>query len=101
MKPTPEQAQTGVTSIVAEIAKTHGHGDDEITLQTKLREDLGFSSMDIIHLLASIDMKFRCKLKYDAFFRRADQFVEDFSVEEIAEFVFKNFDDQVTSPSPM
>jgi hypothetical protein len=51
--------------------------------------------------MASIDMHFRCKLKYDLFFRRADQFVQDFSVAEIANFVFDNFDNQVTGPVAM
>ncbi|HEX7999720.1 MAG TPA: hypothetical protein VF528_15135 [Pyrinomonadaceae bacterium] len=101
MKPTLEQAQAGIISIVEEITRTQGQGDGEITLQTKLVEDLGFSSMDIIHLMASIDMHFRCKLKYDLFFRRADQFVQDFSVAEIANFVFNNFEDQVTGPVAM
>jgi acyl carrier protein len=96
-----EEVRTGVVNVVGEIAKAHGHGDDEIELETRLGADLGFSSMDIIHLMASIDMRFNCKLKYDLFFRRADQFVEDFSVTEIADFVFDNFDNQVIGPVAM
>jgi acyl carrier protein len=101
VKPTLEEVQAGVINVVQEIAKTRAHGDDEIALETRLGADLGFSSMDIIHLMASIDMRFHCKLKYDLFFRRADQFVEDFSVAEIADFVFNNFDNQVTDPVAM
>lgn len=101
MKPTLQDVQTGVVNIVGEISRTRAQSDDEIMLQTKLVADLGFSSMDIIHLMASIDMRFRCKLKYDLFFRRADQFVDDFSVAEIADFVFNNFDNQVTGPVAM
>lgn len=101
MRPTLEQAQAGVINVVEEIAKTRAHGGEAITLQTRLGEDLGFSSMDIIHLMASIDMRFHCKLKYDLFFRQADQLVEDFSVAGIADFVFNNFDNQVTGPVAM
>jgi acyl carrier protein len=101
VKPTLEEVQAGVINVVGEIARTQAHADDEITLETKLGADLGFSSMDIIHLMASIDMRFQCKLKYDLFFRRADQFVEDFSVTEIADFVFNNFDNQVSGPAAM
>ncbi len=102
MKPTLEQVQTEVINLVEEISKTSTHGsDNEITPQTKLVEDLGFSSMDIIHLLASIDMRFRRKLKYDLFFRRTDQLVQDFSIAEIADFIFDNFDNQVTDPVAM
>jgi acyl carrier protein len=101
MRPSLEEIRTSIVNIVREVATAHGDDGEEIGPQTRLRADLGFSSMDIIHLLASMDMHFRSKLNYDLLLRRGDQLADDLSVAELSDFVFNHFEDQVAGPVAM
>lgn len=101
MRPPLEEIQTGVVKIVRDVAATRGEEGEGVSLQTRLRADLDFTSLDIIHLLASVDMHFRRKLKYDLLLRRGDQFADDLTVAELSDFVFDHFEDQITDPVAM
>ncbi len=99
MKPSLDQIEADIIHLAADTAKTQP--PEDISAETMLRENLEFSSMDLIHLLASIDMHFHRKLKYDLLFMGTSQPGQDFSVREVAEFVYLNFDDQLTEPIAM
>ena len=101
MKPTKEEINISLIELISKIAQEQHEYYSEINLDTKLREELNFSSMDIIHLMSSIDMRFRCKLQYDLLLRRNDEFVMEFTVAEIADFIDKTFDNQITEPAAM
>ena len=60
--------------------------------ETQLVSDLGFSSVDIIHLMASMEMRFNCKLPYDEIITRDGHYVDDLSLSELTDFVGRNFD---------
>src|SRR2546422_694409 len=64
MKPSLDQIEADIIHLAADTAKTKSQSPEDISAETMLRENLEFSSMDLIHLLASIDMHFHRKLKY-------------------------------------
>jgi acyl carrier protein len=101
MRPSLEEIRKSVIDMVGEIAAARGDDGEEVAPQTRLRADLGFSSMDIIHLLASMDMRFRSKLNYDLLLRRGDKFADDLSPAELSDFIFNHFEDQITGPRAM
>lgn len=101
MRPTLEEIRTSVAGLVAEAEAARGGDGEGVGLQTRLRADLDFTSLDIIHLLASVDMRYRRKLKYELLMLRGGQLAEDLSVGELADFVFEHFEDQITGPAAM
>lgn len=101
MRPPLEEIRTNVVRIVGEVVAARGDEGEAVGLQTRLVADLDFTSLDIIHLLASLDMHFRHKLKYDLLLRRGDRFAEDLSVAELSDFVFAHFEDRITDPVAM
>jgi acyl carrier protein len=101
MTRTLELITTDLLGLVKDVARSKSQPAEDVSVQTMLRQDLEFSSMDIIHLLASIDMHFNCKLRYDRLFQQNGGFTPDFSVSDVANFVYINFDDQITEPMAM
>ena len=101
MKPTREQIQADIEEILREMISAWGIDDDEIGPGTKVVADLGFSSVDIIHLMASIEMRFHRKLPYDEIIMKDGQYAEDASVGELADFVSRNLDRPVPGPQAM
>lgn len=101
MRPTKDEIGAGVIEILKKMTKRRSPGTDEIGPETRLAEDLDFSSIDIIHLMASIDMKLDRKLHYDDLVVRDGRYVDDLSVHELVEFVYRNFDNHATHPAAM
>lgn len=60
---------------------------DGITGNTKLVEDLSFASVDIIHLVVTLEEHFKQKLGFDQLLMRGGRYVDDLSVDEIVTFV--------------
>ncbi|MDS4020711.1 MAG: phosphopantetheine-binding protein [Candidatus Competibacter sp.] len=62
--------------------------DEAITLETRLVTDLGFSSIDIVHLLVSIEEHFgRGRLGFEGLLMQGDQYVSDLTIGELVVFV--------------
>lgn len=101
MRPPLEEIRGVVAGLVAEAEAARGGDGEGISLQTRLRADLDFTSLDLIHLLASLDMRFRRKLKYEMLLLRGGQLADDVSVGELSDFVFEHFEDQLTGPAAM
>lgn len=62
-----------------------------ITPNTQLIQELGLTSMDMINLLAAIDMRFNCRLPYETLVRDDKGYRQEISVGEICSFVSQNF----------
>lgn len=100
MNPTREQIRADIEGILQEMISSWGV-DDGIGAGTKVVADLGFSSIDLIHLMASIEMRFHRKLPYDEIIMKDGQYAEDVSVDELVDFVARNIDRPVPGPQAM
>lgn len=92
MKPTPEQIHESIEEILRGMTKGWDLDDEQLGPETQLVSDLGFSSVDIIHLMASMEMRFNQKMPYDEIVMRDGRYVDDLSLRELADFVERNFD---------
>lgn len=101
MKPTQQEIQENIVAILTEMTKDWGLDLDEISLDTKLSENLCFSSVDMLHLLSSIDMRFKRKLRYEALLVRDGQYVNDLNLQQVVSYVYDNFDNSVENSEPV
>lgn len=92
MKPTAEEIQESIASILREMTKGWDIEAEQLGPETQVVSDLGFSSLDIIHLMASMEMRFNRKLPYDEIIMQDGHYVDDLSLRELVEFVGRNFD---------
>lgn len=78
--------------VVAILEKTASDWDDDIEMQadTKLVEDLGLSSIDILHLSASISMAVKQRLPYDRLLVQNGEYVNDVTLGELVNFIEAN-----------
>ena len=90
MKPTPEQIQDEIAAILREMTKGWDLDADSFGPETQIVSDLGFSSVDIIHLMASMEMRFNCKLPYDEIIMQDGHYVDDLSLRELPDFDGRN-----------
>lgn len=99
MKPDQQQVQTSILEILTEMT---GDWDLEeaLTPASKLSADLGFSSVDLLELLAALDMRLGRKLRYELLLVQDGQFRTDLCVADLARFVVEHYDD-VMSGSPV
>jgi acyl carrier protein len=98
MKPSHETILGTISSVVAGITRDWGV-DSEPTATTRLNGDLGFTSMDVIDLFATLEVKFQRKLPYEAFITvEGGGYRSELTLGELADFVNDNFDN--TRPDP-
>jgi acyl carrier protein len=93
--------QTEITEKIIALATefTEDWGlDEEITPQTKFNDELGFSSIDMMHYLAVIDMEFRKKFPFEQLIMNGGIYRNELTVEELATFLYKNKDVQASQP---
>jgi acyl carrier protein len=81
------QIQASIIDILKDMTQEWDMDTVAINSGTKLMENLGFVSVDIIHLVVSIEEHFKQKLGFNALLMRDGRYVDDLSVEEIANFV--------------
>ncbi len=84
---TETQVQSAILKILEDMTQDWDLDLDEIGPQTKLAEDLSFASVDIIHLVVSLEEHFQQKLGFDELLMRGGRYVDDLSIEEIGNFV--------------
>ena len=61
--------------------------NEKISPETKIVEDLGFASVDIIHLIVSIEEHYKQKLGFQELVMRNGRYIDDITVNEFVEFV--------------
>lgn len=81
------QIQSSIIEILKDMTQEWDMDMAAINSETKLMEDLSFVSVDIIHLVVSIEEHFKQKLGFNALLMRNGRYVDDLSVAEIANFV--------------
>lgn len=81
------QVQSDIIAILKDMTQEWDMDLSEINSETKLMEDLGFVSVDIIHLVVSIEEHFKQKLGFNTLLMQNGRYVDDLSIEEIANFV--------------
>lgn len=81
------QIQSAIVTILKDMTQEWELDLEEISPQTKLVEDLSFASVDIIHLVVSIEEHFKQKLGFDELLMQGGRYIDDLSVEEIVTFV--------------
>ncbi|MFT5228765.1 MAG: acyl carrier protein [Glaciecola sp.] len=101
MEMTQTEIREAIKEILNEMIDMYDLPATEITDELLLIETLGFSSVDIMHMLASVDMRFERHLPYDKIMLKNDEYVTDLSFREIVNFVHENFDFASTDPKQM
>lgn len=81
------QVQSDIIAILKDMTQEWDMDLEAINSGTKLMEDLGFVSVDIIHLVVSIEEHFKQKLGFNALLMREGRYVDDLSIAEISNFV--------------
>ena len=61
--------------------------NEKISPETKIVEDLSFASVDIIHLIVSIEEHYKQKLGFQELVMRNGRYIDDITVNEFVEFV--------------
>ena len=81
------QIQSNIIEILKDITQEWGIDVDDINSETKLVEDLSFVSVDIIHLVVSIEEHFKQKLGFNELLMQDGKYVDDLSIDKLASFV--------------
>lgn len=81
------QVQSDIIAILKDMTQEWDMDLTAIDSNTKLMEDLGFVSVDIIHLVVSIEEHFKQKLGFNSLLMKDGRYVDDLSIEEISNFV--------------
>jgi acyl carrier protein len=89
MKPTltPDYVWTVVHGIVAEMVSRTGVRPEEIARGSRLQQDFGLSSMDVIHMMMSIEEQLGTDLQPEDLFAGRDAAMTDLSMAELHEFL--------------
>jgi acyl carrier protein len=74
-------------TMIADMARESGVAPEELRPETRLSHDLLFSSVDVIHLLGLVEMKYQQKFPYDRLVVDENGNYRDLTVEDIAGFV--------------
>jgi acyl carrier protein len=61
--------------------------NEKISPETQIVEDLSFASVDIIHLIVSIEEYYKQKLGFQELVMRNGRYIDDITVNEFVEFV--------------
>lgn len=101
MKHSNEEIQTIITEVLNEMILMYELPETKITSDLLLIQTLGFSSIDIMHMLASVDMRFNKHLPYDKMLMKNGQYVTDLSIQDIVEFIYENQENASDEPIKM
>lgn len=101
MEKTKPEIREAIKEILDEMIEMYDLPSTEITDELLLIETLGFSSVDIMHFLASVDMRFERHLPYDKIMLKDGEYVSDLSFGEVVDFVYDNFDFTSSEPKQM
>lgn len=84
---TESEIQSELIELLKEITEDWEIDEIEILPSTKIVEDLGFVSIDIIQLVVAIEEHFQQKLGFNELLMKNGRYLDDLGVDEIAQFV--------------
>lgn len=87
MQMTESKIESELIEILKDITQDWEIDEIEILPSTKIVEDLGFVSIDIIQLVVAIEEHFQQKLGFNELLMKNGRYIDDLAVEEIAKFV--------------
>ena len=80
--------QSAVTRIIEEMAgELELYVDDPVDSHTCLIADLGFTSVDFIHLIVELEKHFQCKMGFHDLLMPEGKYVDDLAVGELVGFI--------------
>lgn len=98
---TKKEVEKILIEILNDMIEMYELPEVEVTSETKLIETLGFSSVDIMHMLATADMRFQAHVPYEDMVLRDGEYVTEFTVGEIATYVSENLHRASNEPQSM
>lgn len=98
MTPDPDRIQADLVALLREQVREFDLEPGDIGPQTLLVQELGFNSIDIMHLLASVDMHYERHLPYDELILAEGRYVSDIRVSDLVDFIRRNYDRQAPGP---
>jgi acyl carrier protein len=87
-----------VYEVIEALIKDYELPEIAITDDTLLIDSLGLSSIDIMHVLSSIDMRVSKHLPYDNLVIQNDEYISDISVKQIIDFIDTNINETINEP---
>lgn len=97
MSPPNEEIVATLTEIIGEFAEELQLEIDEIQPNALLIADLGLTSIELIHIMTSFNMRFKCRIAFDGLLLDP-RFSTDVSLQNLADFIEENFDQQPSLP---
>lgn len=101
MKPSFDGIRKILIKILTEQMAEWGLEAEGVNGATRLSADLGFSSIDALQLMAVIDSRLGTKLPFEKLVMSEGEYVNDLTVDMLAEFAFQNFETRPQSPEAM
>ncbi|HMQ60565.1 MAG TPA: hypothetical protein PKE06_07855 [Flavilitoribacter sp.] len=98
---TKKEVEQVLVEILNDMIEMYELPEMEITAETKLIEDLGFSSVDIMHMLATADMRFQAHVPYEEMVLKDGEYVTELAVGEVAAYVSENIHRATNEPQNM
>ncbi len=95
-----DEVMAGTTEVVGQMVSDWDLDDIRLDPETRLGEDLGFTSVDVLHLLASLDMHFDCRLPYEQLLMKDGKYVGDLSLDTLASFIHETTDHSAQPSGP-
>src|SRR4051812_20361119 len=98
-KPTQAEIETCLIEVLN--SEESGLNPEQVAISPSslLGADLNLTSIDVLHVLASVDMRLRRKLPFQELVITPEGYVNDLSVAEIAAFIHRNYDRAIVSAS--
>ena len=87
-----KEIEAAIIEIIKEITEDWDLEPDEIRPESSLLEDIGLSSVDALHLMATFNMRFQRSLPYEELFTMDTDYLRRLTVAQMAQFVHQNFD---------
>jgi acyl carrier protein len=92
MKPTRDELWTMVRDIVAEMVSANGIDPEDIQPGSLLVADLGFASVDTIHMMINLEDRVGNNLDLEALVLKDGQYVPDLSMGDLHDYVSRQLD---------
>jgi acyl carrier protein len=98
MTPNPQEIESAILEIVKDMTADWDLELDQLGAESALVEELCFSSVDFLHLMAAVEMRFGKKLSFESLLIQNGAYRTELKVGELAGFVAENFDREQVDP---
>jgi acyl carrier protein len=92
MKPNAQEIESSIMEIVKEMTEDWDLEMDDLEPEAGLVEELCFSSVDFLHLMAAVEMKIGRKLNYEELLVEGGSYRTELTVRELAKFVDEKYE---------